>query len=111
MIDRKGVDYKELSDQEVVDDFVEHMRYFNANSVSTTEVRFIGKADDARKEKARKAYQIYDQLGNVFVNDGMMGAVDGVKDYIFASAVDPTNYAGSISGGTAFVCRWCVYNR
>ena len=87
MIERKGVDYKELSDQEVVDDFVEHMRYFNANTVSTAgEVRFIGKADDMRKAKAKKAYQIYDQLGNVFVNDGMMGAVDGVKDYIFASA-------------------------
>ena len=71
MIDRKGVDYKELSDQEVVDDFVEHMRYFNANSVSTAgEVRFIGKADDMRKAKARRAYQIYDQLGNVFMNDG-----------------------------------------
>ena len=102
MIDRKGVDYKELSDQEVVDDFVEHMRYFNANTVSTAgEVRFIGKADDMRKAKAKKAYQIYDQLGNVFVNDGMMGAVDGVKDYIFASAKDPTNYAGLITGGAA----------
>ena len=102
MIDRKGVDYKELSDQEVVDDFVEHMRYFNANSVSTAgEVRFIGKADDMRKAKARRAYQIYDQLGNVFMNDGAMGAVDGVKDYILASAADPTNYAGLITGGVS----------
>ena len=40
-------------------------------------------------------------LGNVFVNDGAMGAVDGVKDYIFAAAKDPTNYLGLISGGTA----------
>ena len=102
MIDRKGVDYKERTDQEVVDDFVEHMRYFNANSVSTAgEVRFIGKADDMRRAKAKKAYEIYDQLGNVFVNDGMAGAVDGVKDYIFATATDPTNYAGLLTGGTA----------
>ena len=102
MIDRKGVDYKDLSNEEVVDDFVQHMRYFNANTVSTAgEVRFIGKADDMRKAKAKRAYQIYDQLGNVFVNDGAMGAVDGVKDYIFASASDPTNYAGLLTGGGA----------
>jgi len=102
MIERKGVDYKDISDEELVEDFVDHMRFFNANTVSTAgEVRFIGKADDMRKEKARKAYEIYDQLGNVFMNDGMAGAVDGVKDYIFATATDPTNYAGLISGGVS----------
>ena len=100
MIERKGVDYKSIPDDEVVEDFVDHMRYFNANTVSTAgEVRFISKADEARKEKARKAYQIYDQLGNVFVNDGIMGAVDGVKDYVFAAAKDPTNYLGLLTGG------------
>ena len=30
-----------------------------------------------------------------------MGAVDGVKDYIFAAAKDPTNYLGLITGGVA----------
>ena len=100
MVERKGVDYKDLDADEVVEDFVDHMRYFNANTVSTAgEVRFISKADEARKEKARKAYQIYDQLGNVFVNDGVMGAVGGVKDYVFAAATDPTNYLGLITGG------------
>ena len=102
MIERKGVDYKTLSEDEVVEDFVDHMRYFNANTVSTAgEVRFVSKADEAQKEKARKAYEIYDQLGNVFQNDGIMGAVDGVKDYIFASATDPTNYLGIATGGIA----------
>lgn len=102
MIERKGVDYQTLPDEEVVDDFVQHMRYFNANSVSTAgEVRFISKADEQRKAKARKAYQIYEQLGNVFQNDGALGAVDGVKDYIFAAAKDPTNYLGLATGGVA----------
>ena len=102
MVDRKGVDYKDKNDDEVVNDFVEHMRWFNANTVSTAgELRFISKADEMRKEKARKAYEIYDQLGNVFVNDGMMGAVSGVGDYIFAAAADPTNYIGLITGGVA----------
>ena len=100
MIERKGVDYKDLSADEVVEDFVDHMRYFNANTVSTAgEVSFISKADEKRKKKAEKAYRIYDQLGNVFVNDGAMGAVDGVKDYIYAAATDPTNYLGLVTGG------------
>ena len=100
MIARKGVDYQDKSDEQVIDDFVKQMRYFNANTVSTAgEVRFVSKANDRQKEAARKAYQIYDQLGNVFVNDGMMGAVSGVGDYVFAAAKDPTNYIGLLTGG------------
>ena len=100
MIERLGVDYRSKSDEQVVDDFVKHMRYFNANTVSTAgEVRFVTKANDRQKETARKAYQIYDQLGNVFVNDGLMGAVKGVGDYVFAAASDPTNYLGILTGG------------
>jgi len=100
MVGRKGVAYRNKSPEETVEDFVQHMRYFNANSVSTTgELRFINKADDKMKRTARDAYQIYEQLGNVFQNDGAMGAVDGVKDYIFAAAKDPTNYLGLITGG------------
>ena len=100
MVERKGVDYKDKNAEEVVDDFVQHMRYFNANTVSTAgEVRFISKADERRKQKAKQAYQIYDSLGNVFVNDGVMGAVSGVGDYVFAAAKDPTNYLGLITGG------------
>ena len=100
MVERKGVDYQDTNDEEVVDDFIEHMRFFNANAVSTAgEVRFISKADDMRKAKAAKAYQIYDQLGNVFVNDGVMGAVGGVAEYIGAAATDPTNYLGLVTGG------------
>ena len=33
MIERKGVDYQDLPDDEVIDDFVQHMRYFNANTL------------------------------------------------------------------------------
>ena len=100
MVDRKGVGYKNKKADEVIEDFVQHMRYFNANSVSTTgELRFINKANQRTKDRAGKAYQIYEQLGNVFQNDGAMGAVDGVKDYIFAAAKDPTNYVGLITGG------------
>ncbi len=100
MISRKGVDYKNKDADTVVEDFVDHMRFFNTNLVSTGgEVRFISKADDRQKAVARDAYQLYDNLGNVFVNDGFFGAVDGVKDYIFAAASDPSNYIGLLTGG------------
>ena len=100
MIERKGVDYKDKEGGAVVEDFINHMRWFNTNIVSTSgEVLFISKADDKQKALAKDAYNLYDDLGNVFVNDGFFGAVDGVKDYIFAAAVDPTNYLGLLTGG------------
>ena len=102
MIERKGVDYKDIKDEKVVDDFVQHMRYFNANTISTAnEARFVSKANENTKNKARRAYEIYDNLGHVFMNDGALGAADGVKDYIFAAAKDPTNYLGLVTGGIA----------
>ena len=102
MIERKGVDYRDMEDSKLIDDFVEHMRYFNANTVSTAgEVRFVSRADARQKEVASRAYQIYDQLGNVFRNDGFAGAVEGVGDYIKAAATDPTNYLGLLTGGVA----------
>ncbi len=102
MIERKGVDYATRKDEEVVDDFVEHMRFFNTNVVSTAgEARFVSKATPKQKAIANKAYQVYDQLGNVFVNDGFFGAVQGVGQYIEAAAKDPTNYIGIATGGFA----------
>lgn len=104
MMERKGVDYKNKPKEQVVEDFVDHMRYFNANMVSTAgEARFVAKATDSQKAKANKAYQIYDSLGNVFVNDGIGGAFNGVGDYIGAMALDPSNYIGLLTGGAAKV--------
>ena len=102
MIERVGVDYADKDDDQVVDDFIRRMRFFNANTVSTAgELGFITRADDRQKAIAKDAYQIYDQLGNVFVNDGVMGAVGGVGEYIMAAASDPSNYLGLLTGGLA----------
>ena len=50
MIERKGVDYRTAADDDVVDDFVQHMRYFNANTISTAnEARFVHKANENTK--------------------------------------------------------------
>ena len=106
MVDRFGVDYEKdvgnKSDDEVVEDFVDSMRWMNSNAVSVAgAVRFITDAGEEEKTRAGKAYDLYDQLGNVFVNDGVAGAVDGIKDYLFSSAADPTNYLGLLTGGVA----------
>ena len=102
MIRRKGVQYQDKPAEEVVDDFVSHMRYFNTNLVSTAgEVRFITNASDEDKVSANEAYGLYDKLGNVFVNDGVFGAVEGIGDYIGAAVTDPSNYVGALTGGIA----------
>tara|TARA_R100000995_G_scaffold839_2_gene587 strand:- start:3642 stop:7289 length:3648 start_codon:yes stop_codon:yes gene_type:complete len=100
MISKKGADYMDADKETVVEDFVDSMRRFNTNIVATAgEARFISKADDKTKNVAKEAYELYDSLGNVFVNDGLFGAVDGVKDYILSIASDPTNYIGLATGG------------
>ena len=100
MSDYRGVDYAKKDDEVIVEDFVDQMRWFNTNMVSTAGmIRHVYNADDNQKATADKAFKIYDKLGNVFVNDGFYGAIDGVTDYIFAAAADPSNYVGALTGG------------
>ena len=40
----------------------------------------------------------YDRLGNVFVNDGLSGAISGVGDYIQSIATSPSTYFGLGAG-------------
>ena len=102
MVRRRGVQYREAEPEQVVDDFVENMRFFNTNLVSTGgEVQFINRGSEEDKASAARAYELYDQLGSVFANDGFYGAVEGIGDYIRAAATDPTNYIGLLTGGAA----------
>jgi hypothetical protein len=103
MIQRFGVDYNKdggKDNDEVVEDFVDHMRWMNSNVVSVAgEARYITDADDDKKQTAATAYELYDRMGNMFTNDGFTGAVDGVKDYLFSAVADPSNYIGILTGG------------
>ena len=105
MITRFGQQYRfngNYGDDELVENFFDHMRNFNTNVVATTsEANFVRKASEEEKAKAKIAYQLFDNTGNVFVNDGVYGAVDGVKDYIFSAVKDPSNYLGMLTGGVA----------
>ena len=102
MYRNKGEDYRTMEDDnKLVNDFVDHMRWFNANTLSTAgEVQFVRKGSDADKAAAGDAYRLYDSLGNLFTRGETIGGqIDGIKDYIFAAAVDPSNYLGLLTGG------------
>ena len=105
MIARFGQDYStalDKSNEEVIEDFITHMRYTEANMLSTAgEVRWISKATDDEKLLAQRAYVLNDNLRNVFVNDGYYGAFNGMKDYLFAVASDPSSWVGLLTGGLA----------
>ena len=105
MIERFGQDYRRngtIGNEDMVEDFFNHMRYVNSSSFWTAgEARYVHNADEAAKATMGNAYKLYDSVGNVFVNDGLLGAADGVKDYIFAAALDPSNYLGFLTGGIA----------
>ena len=100
MARKKGVGYKNASPEKVVEEFVNHMRSFNSNAITTAgEVMFVSRGSEDDKKAANAAYELYDSLGNVFVNDGFYGAADGVFDYMYNAVTDPTNYIGALTGG------------
>ena len=102
MIAKNGVDYEDYDGEKVVDDFVENMRWFNTNTLSTAgEVVFINRANDREKQVANEAYKLYDQLGSFWSNDGLYGRAEGIFDYVKAAASDPSNYIGLLTGGAA----------
>jgi hypothetical protein len=102
MYRHKGEEYRTMEDKnKLVDDFVDHMRWFNTNTLSLAgEVQFVRKGDEADRAAAADAYRLYDRLGNLFNRGETLGGkIDGIKDYIFAAAVDPSNYLGLLTGG------------
>lgn len=99
MSNRKGKQYADMPEDEMYDDFINHMRFFNTNEVVTaTELTWLYNLDDNEKSLATNAYQVYDELGNMFTNDGWAGAADGVVDYTRAVLTSPSTYAGAMIG-------------
>jgi hypothetical protein len=100
MIDRRGVQWRERSDEETLDTFVNHMRFVNTNEVSTIgEVRYTLSADEQRKEKARKAYEAYDVLSNFLENGDVSDALGGAYQYTKATLLSPSSWLGAFVGG------------
>lgn len=99
MVRRKGSQFAEREDGEVYDAFMNHMRFMNVNEVTTLgEMTWGNRASEEDRKIAGNAYDIYNSLSNVFVNDGVAGAFDGVLDYGRAILTSPSTYLGGLAG-------------
>lgn len=74
----KDVYYDTAPAEEVVGDFMTHMRWMNTNEVSTAkEALNVAAADEEQKAIYGEAYKVYDEMGSVFSNgDGWNGMID-----------------------------------
>jgi hypothetical protein len=96
MTSRKGEHVSEMDDADLYDTFVNHMRWFGSNEIGTVgELRWLYGQEEAGKALAGGAYQVFDSLGNVFVNDGLTGAIDGVVDYTANVVMSPSSWLGA----------------
>ena len=107
MIHMKGIEYKnpaKINNDQLIEDFYDHMRWFNSNTFSTAlEAKRVYNSNDAQKKIIADAYDLYDSTGNLFGagSDDLGDIFDGLKDYFLASASDPSNYIGLLTGGIA----------
>lgn len=88
----KDVYYETAPAEEVVGDFMTHMRWLNTNEASTAvEALSIAAADDEKKAIYGEAYKVYDEMGSIFSNgDGW----NGIVDYGAAFVTSPSLWLG-----------------
>lgn len=99
LINRKGTQWSERSDEEAVDAFIKHMRWINTNEVYTIgELRHAIASDDISKERIRKAYNVYDTLSNILENGDTSEALGGMWDYTKAVLASPSTWLGGFIG-------------
>ena len=96
----------DLSDEDIVDKFINHMRSFQGgNSITTLgETAWLAKADEDTRAVAGQAYGTFDKLGNLFGDQNTLSEkVDGVFDYAKSAILDPANLiafgAGRLASG------------
>lgn len=97
MISRKGVEYEKKSPEEVVDDYITHMRYVNAGEIPLVgEIYYLHNLNEADKEQAKKAFDSYEQL-NPFWEEGVGESLDALKDYSLA-VINPLSSPSTFIG-------------
>jgi tetratricopeptide (TPR) repeat protein len=88
----KDIYYETAPAEEVMDDFMAHMRWLNTNEASTAvEALNIAAADDEKKAIYGEAYKVYDEMGSIFSNGD---AWNGVVDYGAAFVTSPSLWLG-----------------
>lgn len=92
MSQTKDIKYETAPADEVMTDFMSHMRWMNTNEVSTAkELLNVMSADDATKSVYGDAYKVYDEMGSIFSNgDGW----NGMLDYAGAIISSPSTWLG-----------------
>ena len=94
---RMGAKTGHQSDEDLVETFVNHMRYVNSNEISTIgEFRYVTGASEDEKLRIAKAYKRYDELGSMWQTGDVL---DGAKDYALSLITAPSTYLGGIVGG------------
>jgi hypothetical protein len=99
----------DVSDEEMVEDFLSHSRKFAAGQsvVTLGELFSLQKADEETLAIAANAYDTFDRFEGVFSDDYTWGETfEGLGSYARAVIVDPTNLLGLgvgrlIAGGSA----------
>lgn len=88
----KDIRYETAPPEEVMKDFMAHMRFLNVNELSVgVEAINVAAADEEKLAKYGEAYKIYDEMGSMFSNgDGW----NGTLDYAQAMVTSPSLYLG-----------------
>jgi hypothetical protein len=87
----------ELSDEEMLEEFINYQRSFAGGQTLTTasEVTFMQSASEEDKAIVGRGYLLFDKTPNIFSEDTSWGEMfDGMKDYTRAAVVDPTTVFG-----------------
>lgn len=88
----KDIKFETAPADEVVDSWMTHMRWMNANEVSTgLEWMKVEAADEETKALYGDTYRIHEELGNFWENGEGWGAV---KDYAYATVTAPSTLFG-----------------
>ena len=106
MAKTKDVYYETAPPEEVMEDFMSHMRWLNTNEVSTAREAFnVASADDETKAIYGDAYRIYDEMGSMFTNGDAWNASIDYGIYQRASTLtfnETTNKITNVKGIASF---------
>lgn len=99
MTTRMGDYYKTASNEDVLDDWVDHMRWVNTNEVNTVgEARNVLSLEEKDKPVYADAYRLYDEMGSAYQAGGGAELLDAVGNYTGAVLSSPSTWIGGFVG-------------
>lgn len=99
MVDRKGVKYLDKPPEEVMDDYITHMRYVEAGEVRLVgEIYYTHKLPPEKKEIASRAFQVYQEI-EPFWKQGIGESAEAILDYSLAAIRPDTSPSTLLSLG------------